>query len=221
MHGLASEPLTEAPRRRGAFQRLLESLTLITLLAALSFYLVGRVFMSAYLGAFGQLDLNAARSWEVDVFQGFGATLNTLAHFDDPAMRGWIGFALVALLAGFGARAAYRRLRRPWLRWPLAALLGYLTLVAYLGMLLRLGNLWGAETARLLREPPRNHHHFVFADTAKGAFPEALFKDNDAGGLKVLQETPDALLLLSQDNQRVYRIPTRELRLHEIQLAKP
>ncbi len=213
MQNEATEPQTEAPRR-GAFQRLLESLTLVTLLAAISFYLVGRVFMSAYLGSFGQIDLNAARSWEVDVFQGFGATLNVLANIDRPELRGWIWFALVALGAALGARAAYRRLARPWLRWPLAGLLGYLTLVAYLGMLLRFGNLWGTETARLLREPARNHHHFVFTDSARGVYPEALFADNEAGTLKVLQETPDYLLLLSADAQRVYRIPTREIRLH-------
>jgi hypothetical protein len=216
------EPEThEKAPRRGAFQRLLESLTLLTLLAAVSFYLVGRVFISAYLGAFGQGDFNATRSWETDVFQGFAATLDTLAHFDVPAMRGWVPFALLALLAGLGARAAYKRLQRPWLRWPLALALGYLTLVLYLGVLLRLGNLWGEETVRMAKGPGRLRHHFVFSESAKGAFPDALFKDNEASGLKVLLETPDFLLLLSPDNQRTYRVPMREVRLHEIQLPQP
>ncbi|HJW09793.1 MAG TPA: hypothetical protein VJ483_09175 [Holophagaceae bacterium] len=221
MSALESELHPEAPRKRGAFQRLLESLTLLTLLAAVSFYLVGRVFVSAYLGAFGQVDLNATRSWEIDVFQGFGATLNTLAHIEDPAMRGWLWFALLTLLAGLGARWAYRKLQRPWLRWPLTLGLGYFAMVCYLGMLLRFGNGWGAETVRVLRSAARNRHHFIFQDSAKGAFPEALFADNDAGGLKVIQETPDYLLLLSADNERVYRVSTREIRLHEITLPKP
>ncbi len=210
--------MDEKAPRRGAFQRLLESLTLLSLLAAVSFYLVGRVFIAGFLGAFGQVDLNAGRGWEVDVFQGFAATLNTLAHFDQPGMRGWIPFALLALLAGLGARAAYRRLQRPWLRWGLTLLLGYLTLVLYLGVLLRLGNLWAEETVRQARGPARTRHHFVFADSAKGVFPDALFKENEGGGLKVIQETPDFLVLLSPDNARTYRVPAREIRLHEIQL---
>ena len=220
MQSHTTEPHVEASRKRGAFQRLLESLTLLTLLAAVSFYLVGRVFISAYLGAFGQGDINAMRSWETDVFQGFAATINTLAHIESPVMRGWLPFALLALVAGLGARAAYKRLQRPWLRWPLTLLLGYLTLVLYLGVLLRFGNLWGEETTRQARLPGRLRHHFVFADSARGAFPETLFSENEARGLKVLQETPEYLLLLSPDNQRVYRVPTRELRLHEIELPK-
>ena len=211
----------EAKPGRGALQRLLESLTLLTLLSAVSFYFVGRVYAARVASGFGLPDLEAQRAWETDVFRGFAAIVNTLAQVDRPGMRGWAVFLLLAAGAAFGARVAFRKVARPWLRWLVSGVLGYVALVAYLGMLLRFGNLWGAEMERQLRGPARHAHHFVFQEGAEGRFPAELLKDNEAWGLKLLQERPEGVVLLGTDGSRVYQVPAREIRLHESRAARP
>lgn len=205
-----------AASKRGALQRVLESLTLLTLLGAVSFYFVGRVYAAKLAGGFGLPDLEAQRAWETDVFRGFAAVADTLTQVARPGMRSWAVFFALGLVAAIGARMAFRRLGRPWLRWTLGVGLAYLATVAYLGMLLRFGNLWGAEMERQLRGPARFSHHFVFQDSARAVFPEGFLSDNEAWGLKVIQERPDTLFLLSADGRQSYQVPMREIRLHEI-----
>lgn len=207
-------------RAQGFFQRVLESLALLTLLIAVSLYLVGRIYSSRFFGSFGLSDINTNLTWDAYVFRGFAAVSNTLSHVENPALRAWILPGCLALLAGLGARRAFLTLRRPWLRWPAVLVLGYFTLVLYFATLIRLGGPWGLEEAQLLKGTVRTRHHFVFQDSARSAFPEGLFKDNDANSLKVIEETPEFSLLLSADGKRVYRVRAREIRLHETQLPE-
>jgi hypothetical protein len=208
---MSSEPIPSERTYRHVVEqptlrRVVEHLTLVTLLLAVSLYAVGQFSTWRYISAFGIPTTGIERGWETYVFNGAVAVMNLLLN---PSLSAWKWLlALGILLASWYARnrmsPAASPARRTFKRMLTACVGG-----SYIFLLLMLGIGWGAESAQLTKTSPMPPQHYVVVPEANPHMPKGFHEANAKDALRYVATGSDAIFLFDPGTQQTFAIPTR------------
>lgn len=203
---MSAETPREAPPVP-TLRQVVEHLTLLTLLAAVSLYVVGRLVSLKYGQAFGIQALGAERSWESYVFQGGVGILESLFALNRQSLP-WL-----LCLAGFLALTGlWRHLgRRPsgQGRGALRLSVGLFGAWMYVMFLLTLGASWGRASARLVKGEPQPPSHYLLTSDGQSLLPSAFHDANARGDLRLVTSSPDLFYLYDPATAKTYAVPAR------------
>ncbi len=185
-------------------RRVVEHLTLLTLLAAVSLYAVGQFQSWKYIQSFSIPTTGLERSWETYVFGGAVAVINLLLHLGPASLR-W----LLPLLLTLGGWRVWRRLATRPERSVARLLAGLFVAGGYVFFLLMLGISWGLENARLVKELPAPPEWYVVTPEAQASLPAGFLAANAKGALRFVASGSDAIFLYDPEGRATYALPTR------------
>ena len=188
-------------------RRVVEHLTLLTLLLAVSFYAIGQFQSWRYISSFGIPSTGVERGWETYVFTGVVAVMNLVMGLNLGSLR-WI-VPLLLLIAIWVlrqrlARRATGRLRSLLLP-SLTALLG----AAYVGLLVMLGIAFGIQSARYTQDTPAPPEHYVLTPEAQALMPTAFQDANAKDALRYIAAGSDSVFVYDPASKRTFAIPNR------------
>ena len=190
-----------------ALRRVVEHLTLVTLLLAVSLYAIGQFQSWKYIEAFGIPPMGLERGWETYTFMGAVSLLNLIMNLGAASLRWLLPLGLLV-----GAWALWRRLPAggEGLAHRLRRTLTTLGLGAtYILFLLMVGVSWGLESARLLKESPTPGDRYGLTPEAQALMPAGFQEANAKGALRFVVTGTDSIFVYDRDLKQTYAVPNR------------